>query len=100
VKVNEPSNDGYLPLWRAATCGRHDVIKWWIVSGKEMDLGKPGDIHRTDVIGAAKKYGHAEVVTLLERFGENPQETIHAMRVDLGLLDALAAEMFALVVFV
>ena len=40
------------------------------------------------------------MVTLLERFKDNPLETRHTMRVELGLLDDLAAEMFALVVFV
>jgi len=74
-----------------------------------MDLGKPGD-DKTDAIGVAKKndawYAAAqrrpkgEVVTLLKRFKENPVETRHAMRVKIGLLDELAAEMFALVVFV
>jgi len=48
----------------------------------------------------AKKEGETEVVTLLERFKENPVETRHQVRVKLGLADALAAEMFALVVFV
>jgi len=41
-----------------------------------------------------------EIATLLERFKENPVKTRLAMRVELGLLDALAAKMFALVVFV
>ena len=41
-----------------------------------------------------------KVVTLLERFEENPVKTKHAVRVELGLVDDLAAEMFALVVFV
>jgi len=40
------------------------------------------------------------VVTLLERFKENPVETRHALRMELGYLDELAAEVFALVVFV
>jgi len=100
VKVNEPDKDGRIPLWRAAAWGRLDTIKWWIASGREMDLGKPGDIHKTDAIAAAKKYGKAEVVTLLERFKENQEETRHVIRVELGLLDELAAEMFARVVFV
>ena len=73
VNVNEPDGDGHAPLWDAAVGGRLDVIKWWIASG---------------------------VVTLLERFKENPVETRHAMRVELGLIDEVAAEMFALVVFV
>jgi len=40
------------------------------------------------------------VATLLERFKENPVETRHRVRLELGLVDELAAEMFALVVFV
>jgi len=74
VKVNEPHNDGYTPLWRAASWGHLDVIKWWILSGREMDLGKPGDF-KTDVIGVAKKNGMTEVATLLERFKENSAQT-------------------------
>ena len=65
-----------------------------------MDLGKPGDVDSPDAIGEAKKRGKTEVVTLLERFKENPLETRHAMRVELGLADEMAAEIFALVVFV
>jgi len=65
-----------------------------------MDLGKPGDVYKTDAIGAAKERGKTEIVTLLERFKENPEETRYQVRVELGLLDELAAEMFALVVFV
>ena len=46
VKVNEPTNDGCTPLWRAAARGRLSIIKWWIASGREMDLGKPGNGRR------------------------------------------------------
>jgi len=100
VKVNEPTGNGFTPLWIASFNGHLDVIKWWIASGREMDLGTPGDVDSPDAIGEAKKRGKTEVVTLLERFKENPLETRHAMRVELGFHDALAAEMFALVVFV
>jgi len=64
-----------------------------------MDLGKPGD-KKTDAIGGARNRGMAEVVALLERFKENPEETRSVIRVELGLVDEAAAEMFALVVFV
>jgi len=96
--VNEPDNVGFAPLWYAAWNGHLDVVKWWIASGREMDLGTPGDFD-TDAIIVAKNHGKTEVVTLLERFKENP-ETRHAVRVELGCLDELAAEVFALVVFV
>jgi len=83
VKVNEPANIGTTPLWYAASNGRLDVIKWWIVSGREMDLGTPGN-EEMDAIGEAKKEGKTEVVALLERFKENPLETRHAMRLKPG----------------
>jgi len=99
VKVNEPDNDGYTPLCHAAANGRLDIIKWWLVSERGMYLGEPGD-QKSDAIGAAKRFGRPEVVTLLERFKENPGLARHQVRAELGLLDELAAEMFALVVFV
>jgi len=100
VKVNEPDKFGQTPLWYAAYHGSLDIIKLWIASGREMDLGKPGDVEKTDAIGVAMKYGKTEVATLLERFKSDAAKTRHAVRVELGFLDDLAAEVFALVVFV
>jgi len=99
VKVNEPNDDGYTPLWFAAFSGHIDVIKWWIASGREIDLGEPGD-YFTDAIGVARNEDKIEVVALLERFQSDATQTRHAVRVELDLLDELAAEMFALVVIV
>jgi len=112
VEVNQPDNQGYTPLRGVAYDGHLAVIKWWIASGREMDLGTPGDIDRTDdqwtpwdidrtdAIGAAKEYGETEMVTLLERFQENPEETRHAIRLELGWYDEAAADVFAPIVFV
>ena len=97
--MNEPDNYGRSSLWWAAAAGSLDAIKVWIVSGREVNLGKPGDAV-TDAIGGAKMLGKTQVVTLLERFKSDPSQTKHAMRVELGLLDDLAAEMFAVIVFV
>jgi len=100
VKVNDSDNDGITPLWVAATFGHLDIIRWWIASGREVDLGKPGYVDKTDVIGVAKNHGHLEVVTLLERFKSDPSQTRLAMRLELGWYDEAPAEIFALVVFV
>jgi len=100
VKVNEPDNDGRTPLWWAAFNDQLDVIKWWIASGREIDLGKPGDVDKTDALGLAKKRGKTEVATLLERFKSDPSRTRHAIRVNKGWYAGAAAEMFALVFFV
>ena len=98
VKVNEPDNEGYTPLWYAAHHGRLEVIKWWIASGREMDLGKPGN-EKNDAIGWAKGKRKTEVVSLLERFKANPNETRYEIRVGLGCHQEMAAELFAVVVF-
>ena len=100
VKVNEPNNDGFTPLWYAARNGHDDVIKLWIASGREIDLGTPGDVFKTDAIGDARWEDNTEIASLLERFQDYPEETRHQVRVDLGWYDDAAAEMFALVVFV
>jgi len=101
VKVNEPNNDGETPLFWAASRCHLGIIRWWIASGREMNLGTPGEVDKTDAIGVAKEEeGKTEVVSLLERFKSDATQTRHAVRVELGLLDELAAEMFAVVVFV
>ena len=99
VKVNEPNSLGFTPLWAAAAYGHLDIIRWWIASGREVDLGKSVE-WESDVIGLAKVYDRTELVVLLERFKKDAAKTRHAVRVELGLVDELAAEMFAIVVFV
>ena len=99
VNVTEPNEDEYTPLWPAACNGYLDVIKWWIASGREMDLEKSEDVDKTDAIGIAKKNVEREIVTLLESFMENAEETRHQVRVEIDWYDEAAAEMFALVVF-
>jgi len=83
VKVNEPDKDGYTPLWSAAR-SQLDVIEWWIASGREMNLGKPGD-GKTDAIGGAKEKGKTEVVNLLERFKSDAAKTRSEVRKKLGI---------------
>jgi len=84
VKVNEPQKDGYTPLWCAAYNGHLDVIKRWIASGREMDLGTAG-YTVTDAIGVAKKNGKTEVATLLERFKSDTSKTRSEVRKELGI---------------
>jgi hypothetical protein len=98
VKVNEPDNYGHPPLWFAAESGYLKLIQWWIASGREMDLGQP-EKEYNDAIGGAKKYWKTEVISLLERFRDYPEETRYQVRVELGCLEEMAAEIFALAVF-
>jgi len=84
VKVNEPDRDGITPLHRAACFDHHHVIRWWIASEREMNLGTPGDSF-TDAIGAAKKKKKTEVVNLQERFESDATKTRSEVRLELGI---------------
>jgi len=51
-------------------------------------------------MGKARERGQSKTLALLQRFKENPGETRFRVRRELGLIDQLAAEVFAIVVFV
>jgi len=72
------------PLKAAASRGYLDIIRWWIASGREMDLGQPGDEH-SDAIGKAMKEERKEVFYLLEKFKANPLETRSEVMNELGI---------------
>ena len=59
---NEPDNNLVTPLRLAAACGHLEVIKWWIASGREMDLA-----------------------ALLERFKNDATKTRDEVRKGLGI---------------
>lgn len=108
---NQKNNDGESPLWLAANRGFIDVIKVWMASGKPMDMGTPGDEWSDPVKGAEKRpmfmSRESEMIRnkdasgdLLKRFREDPDRTRYKVRLELGICKELAADFFALVVFV
>jgi len=96
--LNEPGNDGYNALWYCSRWKRLALFQDCIASGRDVDLGVPGN-EKTDIIGAAREGKTRELVPLLERFQNNPEETRRAVRREIGWYDREAAEVFALVVF-
>ena len=66
----------------------------------------PGNLDN-DAIGVANQWDfnedlmkrRTEIASLLERFKVDPVQTRHEVRVELGWIEELAAEIFALVVF-
>ena len=99
VDLNGPGEYRITPAREAANCGYLELFKWWIASGREMDLGTPGN-WATDAIGETKKKRMPQLSALLQRFKENPREVRFAMREEVRWSSAAAAEVFALVVFV
>jgi len=104
VDVTLPDINGCTPLWWASYRGWYDVIEALVASGKDLgDLNKKGifweDFNEYSSVEIAREKGKTEAVELLERFMANPRQTRHEVRVKLGVLDELAAEIFALTVF-
>jgi len=95
VEVNAVNHDELTPLYFASSYERLDTIRWWIASGREVDLCEP---RRYDDVLEVSTRNY--IKALMERFRENPLETRHEVRLELGLVAELAAVMFALVVFV
>ena len=95
---------GCTPLWHASCEGKHEVIERLIASGRDLGdmMNKKGEHWNGNDYSAlevARKYEEAEIVSVLERFLANPALTRYELRVKLGGLDELAAEVFALTVF-
>ena len=104
VDVTLADRDECTPLRYASRWGSLEIAERLIASGRDLgDLNKKGrhyqDSKEYSAIEIARKMTEWEVVSLLERFMENPTQTLHELRVKLGGLDALAAELFALTVF-
>jgi len=82
VNLNLPNKERNTPLRQAAYYGHVAPIRWWIASGRDLDLGRASD-GKTNAIEAARKQEKPEVVTLLEKFKENPEKTRQTARKDL-----------------
>jgi len=102
VDVALADEDRCTPLWCASYCGHFEVVEWLIASGRDLgDVNMVGEYVGKEytALEIAKENQRTEAVSVLERFLTNPAQTRHELRVKLGVLDELAAEVFALTVF-
>ena len=81
------------------------MATWLIASGRDLGdvMNKKGkywnDGQEHTALGLARARKKTEVASSLERFMANPTQTRQEVRVKLGVLDELAADLFALTVF-
>ena len=89
VDVTMADKDGQTPLWGASYKGKHEVVEWLIASDRYL-----GDIKNTKgklfgeeytALEIARQQGKSEVVTLLERFLDNPAQTRQQLRLKLNV---------------
>ena len=104
VDITLTDNHGWTPLWWASFKGHQGVVEWLLASGRDLgDINSaketPCDGKEYTALDIAKQSGHTEIAAVLEKFAANPEKTRRELRVKLGVLDELAAEIFALVIF-
>jgi len=104
VDVTLADDGGCTPLWWASRFGNGNTIKWLIASGRDLEdvknkKGKYEGSTETSALEIARKHHRSEAVSLLEMFLAKPALTRHEIRMELGMLNELAAEVFALTVF-
>jgi len=104
VDVNAPDVEGQTPLWRACRYGRKDLL-WWLLLQRGNDLRPEKRLlvkamgRSVSPLGIARARKHLMEVALLERFVADPAATRNALRAELGVVEADAAELFACMVF-
>jgi hypothetical protein len=88
-------------LWLATCWGHLKVIELLIASGRDLgDLNQKEEwVDAFAALEYSRRDDNAEVVSLLETFIANPQLVRYQVREKLGMLDEMAAEIFALVIF-
>lgn len=81
-----------IPCYGAIVDGHLETIKWYIASGRQLDLGEILEYKRL------RPLDH-QMSSLLRRFKDHPDNTRYRVRLELGCLDKLSADIFALVIF-
>jgi len=81
VKLSEPDNIGRLPLEQLMFNDDVTNIKWWIASGREMDLKS------NRITGAKMKHDkmtQTVIAPLLDRFEADPDQVRREVRAEFG----------------
>ena len=101
VDINLEDNLGRTPLWCVSYWGDVDVIKLMVASGRELNLDAKATFADNvyTAIEIAREKNKTEVVSLLERFISDQEKTRREIRLELGVVDKDAAELFAMTVF-
>ena len=94
---------GWSPLWISCSGGYLEMLQLLIVSGKNLGDVSLRQRHFDGVeytaLEIARKGKKTEVGDLVERFMAQAEKTRFEVRVELGLVDEVVAELFAVIVF-
>jgi len=99
ANINLPDFAGYTPLSASTYEGHMTAIKLLIASGRDLSVSGDADDEAGDAMMVAEKQGKVLIADLLRGFRENPARARYHARLQLGYHGEVAAEVFALVVF-
>ena len=100
VDVSLPDAHLRTPLWLVSCLESHDLVEWLIASGKDFgDMDTQMGERGYTALEIARRGHRRQVVSLLERFRVNPAQTRHEVCAKLIFPGVLAADLFALVIF-
>jgi len=88
IMVDVTDSIGATPLWYVARYGYGDLMKMLLVSGAfrlpHLDVAALEAEERMTAVGVARRNGHLEVVDILDRFRQNPEEARREFKRELG----------------
>ena len=105
VDVTQDDNNGRTPLWWASREGKHEVIEWFIASGRDLgDIknkkGKSWNDGRDyTALEIARRENKTKAMSVLERFLANPALTRQEIRKKLNFT-GLSAVSISISVFI
>jgi hypothetical protein len=88
VDVKAYCSAGFTAAYIAVVMGHMEIIKWWIVSGRELEVSGPRDFHTFRNL--RENAGKLETWELVARFNKDPEGTRNQLRQELDPHDDLS----------
>jgi len=95
VQADEPDKDNCSPLWHACSLGRSDIVALLLASGEQMDQTRrnSGPVSeepylvpsRVTPLYAAGERGHSQIKTTVEKYRQDPIQTMAELRMELSI---------------
>ena len=84
IDINKVGYDGWTPLIIASHYRHIEIIKYILVSGREININAKDSSGKT-AINIARENDKTEILKLLEEFEKEPEKTRNILRKELGL---------------
>ena len=87
VDVKYPMRNGGTPFWTAASNNQEAVVKWMLVSGRDVGIGFRWSGNNKTASQQARHKGHIKIASLIEEFEACAEQVIGELEMELGIWD-------------